>query len=395
MRRRKGSPPAAHALARPCNPSPRRTPTRTWACAVLAALGPCFLAPATALAQGPGARLAGVAAVRPQSAPAPADGTPLRVLARPDVAVGHGGFSAGTGGKFLVSQEIRMAHGLRSTLSASLAVDSPGDANRFAGRALRQGLARWALDDGRGHRGHLAVWGDPSSTTVQARVETSLPGSMAFSGFSEMRWNGSSERVHTGSMELRRQVAGTLVVQPGLFVNDVRGPSTFHWTGTSLRVEWRGTELAARYEGPRGSRWSGRKTWVANALRITVGGESEHRPFLADRSLVELGVGRGALGVRYFEGRTRRAGVLRIGPVQIGQSVRPGQRQTVLGFGNASLSLTRSAQGATQVGVGFVFRGVLRSAARSSHGWQCQPPLGPAALDQPHLRWPGFASVLD
>jgi hypothetical protein len=107
-----------------------------------------------------------------------------------------------------------------------------------------------------------------------------------------------------------------------------------------------------------------------------------------------VGVGQERVGVRLFEGDAQRAILLVAGPFLVGFRQRPALRQSVLGYESLSLSFVERANGATEVGLGFVFRGLLRNVQRTSVGWQWQPPLPKGAIEEPHLRWPGLASLL-
>jgi hypothetical protein len=56
--------------------------------------------------------------------------------------------------------------------------------------------------------------------------------------------------------------------------------------------------------------------------------------------------------------------------------------------------MTETPAGELDLGVGLVFRGLLRRVVKRTVGWDSFAPLHQSALATPHVRWPGFGSAL-
>lgn len=328
---------------------------------------------------------------RPQSTPHPNP----PVTARPDFVVHQGTLSAGTTGKLVVSHEARLAHGVHSRLQGFMALATPGDAHRNADLGIRHGTMLWTLG-GAGTRGEIGLAGDPTSKTLHCTLAAPLPAAISLQAFGQSRWTRTpqgGEVVEHASVSVRRPVAAGIVVQPGFYVFDVRANQDSRWFGKNLRVELRGAEFFLNDEGDRGRRASARKVWQRGARRLTLGGEVAQHRTQPDRGLLELGVAAGGLGVDFYPGRARRALLLHAGAMHFGVGQRDRAKQVVAGFQGVTLSLTSNPNGTTDVGVGFVWRGIARRATHATAGWQWQAPLPEAALEDPRLRWPGLATL--
>ena len=317
------------------------------------------------------------------------------VLVRPDVVVHQGTLSAGTTGKLVVSHEARLAHGVHSSLQGFMALATPSDAQRDADLGIRRGSMLWSLR-GPGTHGEIGLAGDPISKTLHCTLAAPLPAAISLQAFGQSRWTRTpqgGEHVEHASVSVRRPIAAGIVVQPGFYVFDVRAHDESRWFGKNLRVELRGAEFFLNDEGDRGRRASARKVWRRGARRLTLGGEVAQHDTQPDRGLLELGVAAGGFGVDFYPGRGRGALLLHAGAIHFGVGQRDRAKQVVAGFQGLTLSLTTQPNGTTDVGVGFVWRGIARGATRAISGWQWQAPLPRAALEDPRLRWPGLATL--
>ena len=323
-------------------------------------------------------------------------GPPL-FLARPDVASRNGSFSVGTGGKVVVTHQADLSPHLHSSLDGALAFESLGDLPRAGGRDIRAGSMRWALVGKGGTRGEVGLVGDPASKMVRGSLEAPIPGGSVFNAYGTSRWTDTDwgrERVHYANVGLRTRVGPALSVQPEVHVIDAHAGSDVRWFGSNLRIECRGVEFLANHEGHFGNRLSTRKTWGVENTHWTLGGQLKQVPTLADARLLELGAAHGGIGGNLYWGTDQLAILLRVGALQLGFSQRLGLRQGVFGCKDWSVSIQRSEDGATEVGFGFVFRDSLRRTTRAAGGWRSLEPLPKSAGREPHVRWPGFGSVL-
>ncbi len=328
---------------------------------------------------------------RPVSSPRPS--SPVTV--RPDVVVHQGTLSAGTMGKLLVSHKARLARGIHSSMQGFMALATPSDAYRDADLGIRRGSMLWTLHTA-GTHGEVGLAGDPNSKTLHCTLSAPLPAATSLLAFGQSRWTRTpqgGEQVEHASVSLRRPLAAGIVVQPGFYVFDVSAQNDARWFGKNLRIELRGAELFLNDEGDRGRRASARKVWRRGTRRLTLGGEIAQHDTQPDRALFELGVAASGLGMDFYPGNARRALLLHAGELHFGVGQRDRAKQVVAGYQNVTLSLTWHPNGATDVGVGFVWRGIARGATRAITGWQMQPPLPKAALEDPRLRWPGLAAL--
>ncbi len=326
---------------------------------------------------------------------APPEEPPI-LTAHPDVAVREGGISLGTAGKLIVAQRVGISRHLHSTLDGAVALESPGEMHRHAEPRLRKGFVRWELRSQRGYRGEIGLQGDPASRTLHGGLEAPLPLAVHFNAFGQTHWTRGDRggaRIDYGNVGLYRRLSERLVVQPGLYVVDVHAQNDVRWIGANLRVECRGVEFFMNNEGARGRRFSTRKTWQLGKTCFTLGGQLQQRPMQANQRLFECGVIHERVGFRAYPGDDQGAILLLLGPLQIGFSQRPALRQAVFGVGDFSLSVVERENGVREVGFGFVFGGFLRRLLRTPGGWRLQQPLPRSAIDEPHLRWPGLASL--
>ena len=328
---------------------------------------------------------------RPVSSPRPS--SPVTV--RPDVVVHQGTLSAGTTGKLLVSHEARLARGVHSSLQGFMALANPSDAYRDSDLWFRRGSMLWMLHTA-GTHGEVGLAGDPNSKTLHCTLSAPLPAAISLQAFGQSRWTRTpqgGELVEHASVSLRRPLAAGIVVQPGFYVFDGSAQNDARWFGKNLRIELRGAELFLNDEGDRGRRASARKVWRHGTRRLTLGGEIAQHDTQPDRALLELGVAAGGLGMDFYPGHARRALLLHAGALHFGVGQRDRAKQVVVGYENMTLSLTWHPNGTTDVGVGFVWRGIACGATRAITGWQVQTPLPKAALEDPRLRWPGLAAL--
>jgi hypothetical protein len=274
-------------------------------------------------------------------------------------------------------------------------LESPGSAHHDADLGLRQGILRWSMQRG-GTRGEIGVAGDPSAKTWHCNLTAPLPGAGALQGFGHARRShtaGRREHFETASLSLRRPLGGGFTAQPGFYVVAVESGDRSHWFGRNLRVEYRGAELFLNDEGDRGRRAAARKIWRPGAHRFTLGAELAHHRSRPDRAVIEVGAARGGVGVDVYPGNGRAAILLHAGALHAGVGRRDGARQVVAAVGGMSLSFTTHANGTSEAGLGFVWRGVARTVLRNGEAWSWQAPVPQSALTDPRIRWPALAAL--
>lgn len=321
---------------------------------------------------------------------------PPLVTPDPDFVLREGSISAGLIGKFTLARETDLSPNLHSTLSGSMALDAPGEWVRTRDLGVRKGFLLWALRDHRGRRGAIGLIGDPTTTTIHADLQTPLPAALSLQAHAQSRGSRSPEggiRVNHANLGLRRQFTKSLIVNPRVYLYDVRARKDLRWCGGDLRIEYCGAEFTLNHEGARGNRAITRKTWQRGRMRWTLGGHLERHPVRPDRQLWECGVNRGRLGIGVFPGNTQRGFLLRAGSVQVGFCERARARQTVLGFKNVSLSVLTWEDGRREFGFGFVYGGLLRNVSQTNTGWQWHPASHRSAVEDSRLRWPGLATL--
>jgi len=322
---------------------------------------------------------------------------PPLFVARPDAAARQGSVSVGTAGKLIVTHQADLSRRVRSTLDGSMGFEAPGGLLRDGESGIRNGSIRWAVSGGGGTHGEVSVLGDPASRIVRGNLEAPLSGGSTLTAFGTSRWTNTAwgrERVHYGSVGLRTRIGSALFVQPDFHVVDIRSQCGVRLFGTHWGIGYRGLDISASQERKFGSQVSARKTWGVANNHLTLGAQVKQVPERADGRLLELGVGHAGLGGSLYWGTQQLAVLLQSGPVQVGFSQRPGLVQSVFGFKDWSLSLLQPENGPTQVGLGFVFGQFMRRVSCAAGAWQWQEPVPKAPGYEPHLRWPGFASML-
>lgn len=342
----------------------------------------------------PGSIWAQEVATRPRAGRETGLPEPPLVVARPDFAVQDGAVSVGSFGKLAAARQFDFATGLHSSFEGSVSLAAPGE--RTAEPGLRKGFVRWQLRNRRGTQGEIGFLADPIVQTLRSSLESPFAGSVHLSIAAESRWARQAwgvERVGYGRIGFRRGLPAGLVVHSAVHVIDV-APAAVRWFGTSHRVERRGAEFGLHHEWGRSRSWSLRQTWRRSNSSATLGGQILERRDACDRSLAQIGVGKGGYGLQWFPARDQQAILLIAGPVQVGYGQRAARRQLVLGVRSLSISCFESPQG-PEFGFGFVFGGWVRHLVRPSEAWRWALPVQAGALAEPHLRWPGFATRLE
>jgi hypothetical protein len=195
-------------------------------------------------------------------------------------------------------------------------------------------------------------------------------------------------------LQMDLQLAPQWIVQPAVYHIDARAERTLSWSGFELFSIYGPTSVQITYEGRRSDRYEFLRSHRFGRWTARTGAQTARWMTTPRRHLLQWGVQRDRIAVDVFHGSDQFALLGQCGPVALGQSWGPRGTQRVVGLHQVSAWMTETPAGELDLGVGLVFRGLLRRVVKRTVGWDSFAPLHQSALATPHVRWPGFGSAL-